>query len=278
VYEEVTAALQQGVDITRKQVEDLKTRPRTDLLRLEALQAEAKIGQARSRINVQAGWRQLATEIGVPDLPFDARPETTVPVPHWEADAVMQRVQAGHSELMQAGVEADRARIEVDRARAEACPNIIVGGGYSRDYAEKLMGGVISLETPLPVWDRKQGKVLEARARLDRAEASRHVIAARLARETTDAFARYDIARLQVDRLTTQVLPRLRESLDLVQKGYQAGAAQITFADVLLVEESLNETKLKQAEARRELWRALADLQGLMQLEVGEELGEGNCR
>ncbi len=76
--------------------------------------------------------------------------------------------------------------------------------------------------------------------------------------------------------MTTEILPRLRESLNLVQVGFQVGfqkgAAQLTFADVLLAEQSLNDAKLKLADARRELWRAIADLQGLMQLDLGEEL------
>jgi hypothetical protein len=58
----------------------------------------------------------------------------------------------------------------------------------------------------------------------------------------------------------------------LIRKGYyQTGAPQITFADVLLAEQALNESRLKFAETRRELWRSLSDLQGLMQLDVGEE-------
>ena len=60
--------------------------------------------------------------------------------------------------------------------------------------------------------------------------------------------------------------------MELVRRGYQAGAVQLTFADVLLAEQNLGETRLRLAEARRELARAIADLQGLMQLEVGEPL------
>ncbi len=77
---------------------------------------------------------------------------------------------------------------------------------------------------------------------------------------------------MEAERLSREVLPRLRRSLELVQRGYQAGAAQISFADVLLAQQALNETQLKLAQARRDLWRAVADLQGLMQLDLGEEL------
>ena len=95
----------------------------------------------------------------------------------------------------------------------------------------------------------------------------------RLAGDTAEAFACYEGARRQAERLTAEVLPRLEESLKLVREAYQRGTAG--FADVQQAMEALNDARLKRAESRRELWRAVADLEGLMQLDVGEETGDG---
>ena len=54
---------------------------------------------------------------------------------------------------------------------------------------------------------------------------------------------------------------------------YQAGSTQATFSDVLMSQQGLNGTRLTLAEARRSLWQALADLQGLMQIDLDEEWG-----
>jgi outer membrane protein TolC len=43
VNEETVASLEQGLLVTRKQVEEAETRPRTDLLRIEALLEEARV-------------------------------------------------------------------------------------------------------------------------------------------------------------------------------------------------------------------------------------------
>ena len=67
------------------------------------------------------------------------------------------------------------------------------------------------------------------------------------------------------------VLPPLRTSEELLRKAYQAGSTQVTFSDVLLAEQSLSSTRLTLAEARRSMWLAIADLEGLMQLDVCEE-------
>src|SRR5262249_43932017 len=162
----------------------------------------ARISLARSRINEQSAWRQLAAELGLPHLPRpDTRPAFFEPaLPAWDADVVQQRVLAANAELRQAAVEATRARPELERARAEARPNVRVGAGYSRNFAEREAGAVVSLETPLPLWDRKQGLIQEARAKAARAEAAEGTVAARLVRETVEAWARYQGARQQAER------------------------------------------------------------------------------
>ena len=72
--------------------------------------------------------------------------------------------------------------------------------------------------------------------------------------------------------MTKDILPRLQQSVDLLRKGYQSGAAGITFTDVLLAEQALFTSRQSLAGARRSLWLAIAELQGLMQLDLDEEL------
>jgi cobalt-zinc-cadmium efflux system outer membrane protein len=276
VQDEVVASLERSIELTRQLVEKARTRPRTDLLRLQALLAEAQISRARARINLAAAWRQVAAEVGLPDLHPPAAPAALpAAVPDWPAQGVDARVQSAHSDLKQAALEAEAARLAFERARAEAVPNVTVGAGYIRAFIDETAGAVFSVEAPLPLWDRKQGRIHEARANWARAEAARHSAATRLSRETAAAFARYQGARRQAERYTATVLPQLVEALQLVREGYRAGAAGVSFADVQLAQEALNDARLRLAGARRELWQAVADLQGLMQLDLGEDLGDG---
>jgi cobalt-zinc-cadmium efflux system outer membrane protein len=273
VSAQMTAGLRQGVEITRRQVEEAKIRPRTDLLRLQAVLDDAVLTQRQARTGREAAWRQLAAEVGVPDLPLpEVLPDPANGTPDWQPDAVLRRVLAVNTELQAAAVQTERARLEVERARAEAVPNVTVGGGYSNNFPERQQGGTLTLETPLPLWDRKQGRIHEAQARWARAQAAERSAATRLAGDTAEAFGRYQSARQRVEQLAGAIVPRLEESVGLVRRGYQTGAPQITFADVLLAEQTLNDARLRLAAARRDLGRALADLQGLMQLDVTEEL------
>jgi cobalt-zinc-cadmium efflux system outer membrane protein len=267
---EVVAALEEAVAGTRAQVK--AGRPRTDLLRNEALLEEARITLARTRAAREASWRQLAAEVGVPDLPPPARLAESGAVPSWQANAVRARVLRTNTSLREAALEVERARLACRRARAEAVPNVTVGAGYVDNRVENAQGAVVTVEAALPLWDRKEGRIHEAEAQLARAQAARQAVENRLSRETAAALGAYEAAREQVERLAREVLPRLRESLDLLRKGYQAGAANIGFLDVLQAEQVLVNARLTLAEARRGLWLAVADLEALMQLDLNEDL------
>jgi cobalt-zinc-cadmium efflux system outer membrane protein len=274
--QQVVATLEKGVDISRKQVE-LQLRPRTDLLRLEAVLQEAQITLARNRLSRDAAWGQLVAEVGAADLPMPAEPEARPNAPEWDEALVRARVLAANSSIKLAAIEAEQARLMVARAQADAIPNVTIGAGYNRNFAENEVGAVLSLETPLPLWDRKQGKIHEAEARFAKAQAARQATVNHLRHDLAEVFGRYQAALRQERGLLKDVLPRLEKNLELVRAGYERGG-QITFADVLLAQESLNDTRLRLEDVRRELWRAVAELQGLMQLDLDEELGPGESQ
>lgn len=270
---ETVTALERGLEVTRQQVEKAKTRPKTDLLRLEALLEEARINQGRAKDLADGAWRQLAAEIGLPDL---AAPTAGVPLPEiaseLDQEVVKRRILASHTAIRQANIEVERAKVAIERARAGAKPNVLVGAGYNADNTDQTAGAIITVETAIPVWNRQQGVIHEAQAKLASSSATVKSTENRLIHDAADAYARHKAASRQVTRLNSEVLPRLQESLELLRKAYQAGSAQVTFSDVLMTEQNINTTRLTLAEARRALWQSFADLQGVMQLDIDETL------
>jgi cobalt-zinc-cadmium efflux system outer membrane protein len=275
IDEEAATRLEEGLRITRRLVEEAKTRPRTDLLQIEGLLAQARLDLANSRTNQQAAWGQLAARVGLPNLRMPATAGTLAEqAPLWDAEAVRQRILSANTRLKQAAVEAEQARLQVERARAAAVPNVTLGGGWGKNFADPAAetGAIVTVQAPLPLWDRKQGQIHEAEASWARAQAAVRTTAMQLSDETAAALGRYVSARQQVEQLTREILPRLQQSVELLRKGYQIGAAGITFADVLLAEQAFFTSRKALAGTRRSLWLAIADLQGLMQLDLDEEL------
>jgi outer membrane protein, heavy metal efflux system len=268
--EAAVAALEKGVATTRRHV--AATGRRTDLLRLESLLEQTKIALGRSQFNLEAAWKQVVGEVGVADLPMPRSvggfAETA---PDWSSGAVRERVVAVNATLRQALSEVERARLAVERARADVIPNITVGGGYVNAPIENTAGAIVTVEAPLPLWDRKQGQIRAAQARWLKAQAAARKVEVALAAAGAEAWARYQGARLEVARLSQDVLPRLEESTGLLLKGYESGAAGVTFTDVLTTQQTLIDTRLKLADAKQAQWQAVADLQGLMQRDIGED-------
>lgn len=273
VYDQTVIALEEGLRLTKQLVEIAKTRPQTDLIALQTLLEEAKINQVKTQAAIEAGWRQLAADIAVPDLPRPAKLTDGIgAIPAWKEAEIVTRAQTRNTAVQQARVEADSARLSLERARAEAIPNISIGGGYTLDKIQPTAGGMIAIESALPLWDRKQGRIQEAQARLAKAQAATRSAETRLQGLVAEAFGRYSAARQQSERINAEVLPRLQKRLELLRQAYKAGPAQVSFSDVLLTEQALLATRATLAEARRSLWQAIADLEGLMQLDLAEPL------
>ena len=275
VNDDVVDTLSAARESTRQLVEDVQSRPRHNLERIDALLGEARIGQARGRINLEMAWKQLVAELGVPDSAMpEPRPTLSDEPPLWGDRDVLSRVTATNLEIRQAAAVVEQSRVRVDRARAQAYPNVTVGAGYQNQYTANQPGAIVSVQVPLPVYDRRQGQIAEAESRVVQTEAARQSVVNRLHRDTAEALARFQGASEQDRRLTRDVLPVLEKSLQGVRQEYEAGAPRVTFADVLLATQNLNAAKLRRADVRRELWRAVADLEGLMQLDVDETLAE----
>jgi cobalt-zinc-cadmium efflux system outer membrane protein len=271
VADEAVATLQRGVEVARDIVKG-GTRSETDVFRMEGLLEQFRIRQSRIRFDLEAAWREVALAASVPHLPMPAGTVGPLVAAGWEYEAVLGRVLEENTALQQANATVERNRLALARARAEAVPNVTVGGGFDWDNVDQTRGASISVSTPVPLWDRKQGLIREAAARLAQSQAAQRDLALQLQRQLAQAWARYLGARREVERLEGQVIPRFERSLEGIRKGLAAGSAQVNFNDLFSTEQELNSTRLTLADSRRELWQAIADLQGLMQLDIEEPL------
>jgi cobalt-zinc-cadmium efflux system outer membrane protein len=136
-------------------------------------------------------------------------------------------------------LEAEKARGDADiaLAEAEAIPNLTAGFYYTHEQRtdatgageekvrDNLLGIRISL--PLPLFDRNQAGVQEARAKRSSSE-SRLIAATRNAeREVEAAFLSYQNAKKVLSLYTTNIIPQLEENLKLTQEAYRLGEVGI---------------------------------------------------
>jgi len=159
-----------------------------------------------------------------------------------------------------------RAQVEeIELARSEAWPNLTLSATYSHEEGtDHIMG--VGLSIPLPLFNRNQGRIAEARARAERARSQLESGRLLVQREVALAYRRYQTAREVVEVFDRNILAQVTENLQLLRTSFRAG--KIGPIQVLLVQRDLVRTRQEYIESVAELLRARARLE----LAVGGEV------
>jgi cobalt-zinc-cadmium efflux system outer membrane protein len=187
------------------------------------------------------------------------RLEALPPLPEVAAAALANRADL---EALRDLEEASRAHH--DLARSEAWPNLTLGAFVRREEGtDTIVGGGLAI--PIPLFNRNQGRIAEARAGIDRARAKREAGELFVGRQVVAAHARLEAGLRTVERLRRLVLGTLEQSLELLEKSFEAGKA--TWPEVVVIRRSLVEAQsdLTAAEAAARLaWTELQLAAGRM--------------
>lgn len=131
----------------------------------------------------------------------------------------------------------DRAAAEITLARAAKWEDWTVGFDYSRarsvftrptklDDTDNLVG--LSVSIPLPLWNRNQGRISEAQATRQRAEAELRALELRIATEVQTGVNQMRRLLGILRQYHEQSIPLAEENIALLQKGYAEGLVSIT--------------------------------------------------
>lgn len=156
----------------------------------------------------------------------------------------------------------DRAGAEIKLARAGKWEDWTVGFDYSRSVskftapigtkADNFLGFSVSI--PLPLWNKNQGRISEAQATQQRAEAELKALDLRIATEAQTAENQMrrllDMLRLYRE----ESIKLAEENITLLQKGYADGLVSIT--TVIQAQQQLTELRQRSLEVLGEFNRA----------------------
>jgi cobalt-zinc-cadmium efflux system outer membrane protein len=121
----------------------------------------------------------------------------------------------------------------------------------------------VQVGVPLPLWDRNQGNVAAAKARVAAASAGVEQARLRAVERLTNAYQRYENARRSLDLYRTKVLPDAATALEQIDKVYEAKGER--FFDTLDARRVLAQARIDYAQAFGELWAAVAEIEALLQ-------------
>ena len=227
-------------------------------IRAQGALGEAQAAQQSAEAEAYSARLTLASLWG-----GQAPPERVQEIWLGETDMIdFDPVQALPIQLAAANTNAAEAIIK--RERANAVPDVTLSGGFRRFEESNDNAFVVGASIAIPLWNRNQGNVDIARARLRSAQARRSLQLLAVNRQFGIAQARLRAAKTRVQPLQNETLPQAEEALRLARLGY--GYGKFNLIDVLdaasardSVENSLIEAKVARAQSVTTLLRLGAE-------------------
>ncbi len=225
-----------------------------------------RIALERSRRQLSTARAKLAALWGQQAAFGDAlgRLEELRAVPAVEALAARLEQQP---QVARWSAELSQRRAAIALARAKGVPDVTASLGAMHMNDSDDVVALFEVMVPLPVFDRNQGGILEARFNLAKANAQQQE--AQVSARTMLAQAYNELAQShhEATTLRDETLPAARRSFEAVRQAYENGRA--TFLDVLDAQRTLVETQREQINALSMYHGAVAAVEGL----IGEAIG-----
>lgn len=254
---EIGASVENLAATTKARVEAGDTAAE-DLARVEMELARAKVELTRSRSLREQAMASLSGAIGETALlvkSLDGNLDETFDIPTLESLAANLATQPEMA-LVQADIRTRNAR--VDLAKAERIPDVRIELLYRRLESTKENTFDVGLSIPLPLFDRNQGRLREARAEVVAAEARSRSTQNELTFQLREAHAQLVAALANRRALKTEILPRSDTVLKSAEVRFAAG--DISLSEVAPVRLDWASVQLTYLESLRDVMQAWAAL------------------
>jgi cobalt-zinc-cadmium efflux system outer membrane protein len=248
---------------TTRQLVNTGAANRPDLLQaeVEARRARLDLKTAENRLVGQRA--QLAAVVGQPHLPpapLAGRLEVEGPPPEW--DRTLCDLLEASPELQLARAEVVRDQIMLQREQAEPVPNIRLQAATGYNFETRNTVADVQVGLRIPLFDRNQGTIRQAKAELARAHAEVARVELSLRKRFADAATRYRTARAIAEEYRKEILPKAREAYELLLKSFRDRRA--AWPQVLVAERTWFQLSVEYLESLHELRKADVEVRGLL--------------
>ena len=271
----------ESMTVTRRLIEAADEVYRLQLLQVgageaagyEPLQFHAQAVQARNALaqaeaSYRSNWRQLTAALGTPDLPPTALDgQVDLPVPPVEFEAARAGMLEYHTDMLTVLNKVTQAQVNLRLQRLTPVPDMTVNVVAQHDNALRLGQFNLQLGLPIPVYDRNQGNIRAAEARIASTTAAARVTANDLTSRLAEAYGRYEANRQIVLNYRDKILPSLTQSYRGLVRRYQTEPGKVGFSDVVVGQQNLAQALQNYLTSLNSLWQSVVDLAALTQVD-----------
>jgi cobalt-zinc-cadmium efflux system outer membrane protein len=234
--------------------------PRFELVRAEAEALAAQNAAASAALRVDEA-RAVLRRLGGNALPsvFSAR-GSLPPLPEAPPfEVLVPQVLGAHPLLKVAMAEQDRARsrLALEQSLRNPQPTLRAIGSTDPETRQAMLG----ISIPLPLWNRREGPIAQARAGIGQATAQADGQRAQLLRELDSAYARLGVSQRQISTFENGLLRSAEAGLRVAEAAYRAG--ERSFLEVLDAQRTLRAVRGDYNNARFDRNAAWLDIERL---------------
>lgn len=117
------------------------------------------------------------------------------------------------------------------------------------------------------MWDRNQGNVRAANARVGRAVADLAATENDLSARLAEAFGRYQANRATAERYRDRIIPNLTRAYRALVRRYQVEPDKVGFNDIVTAQQNLAQALQAYLAALDAQWQAVVDVASIGQLD-----------
>lgn len=235
--------------------------PESVVLTAQAALARAEMERDRASQRSAAARQHLAALWGERNPAFDVVGGNPLALPDIAESAELDALLSSTPELARFADEQRIAEARVQLARSQTTPDLDWQVGMRRLQAGDDFALIGSVSMPLASGRRAQPELRMAEAELAMVGVEREVQGLSLYSTLTQAHGSYRVAQFEVDRLQTDVLPKLAKAESAAERAYRGGA--ISYPEWAQLQSERTTARKQQLEAALEAQRALIEIQRL---------------
>lgn len=233
----------------------------------EVALAAVRMESDRARRSLEADRRRLAALWGSDTARFQSAIGDLTKLPPVPTFEELQAGLAQNPELARWAAEIAQREAALAVERSKSVPDVAIIGGYRRYTDIDDDAFVFGASIQLPLFDRNQGAIQEARDRISKAHEEQRAAEARVTVMLAEAYRALSSARDDVSTLSMNVVPGSRSAFEAVGEGYRLG--KFGYLEVLDAQRTLVAASGQYLRALAEYHKAAADVERLLGAPLG---------
>ncbi|MFK5923513.1 MAG: TolC family protein [Verrucomicrobiota bacterium] len=166
-----------------------------------------------------------------------------------------------HPDLELAEASLQLAHKSLGFQKSQRVPNLRLGLGYRRDSSIDESALVLGASLPLPLFNRNQGGIAEAKASIDRGTQQRSNAFAGLQVRLSQAYSELAVSHMASRLIVTELMPKARDSFKATEESHRLG--RTTYLQLLVAQRNLTAIIERQTEAFAQFHQARITIEAL---------------